>query len=105
MWPQMYSALSNSAPIRCWASPLARRWRLRLRASCRAQAQQASFTQVRSFNLDEYWGVGPDHPRSYAQDMRAHLFAPPDHRTDSNAASKWRASPGPNQAPPITRTP
>jgi glucosamine-6-phosphate deaminase len=42
----------------------------------RAQAQQASFTQVRSFNLDEYWGVGPDHPCSYTQYMRTHLFAP-----------------------------
>ena len=38
--------------------------------------QDIAFTQVRSFNLDEYWGVGPDHPCSYTQYMRTHLFAP-----------------------------
>lgn len=34
---------------------------------------QVGFSQVRSFNLDEYIGLGPDHPQSFAQYM-AHAF-------------------------------
>lgn len=33
-----------------------------------------SFANVTSFNLDEYVGLGPDHPQSYAHYMRHHLF-------------------------------
>lgn len=33
-----------------------------------------SFAQVRTFNLDEYLGLGPDHPQSYHQFMKRHLF-------------------------------
>jgi glucosamine-6-phosphate deaminase len=32
------------------------------------------FSQVRTFNLDEYVGLGPDHPASYAYFMRKNLF-------------------------------
>ena len=32
------------------------------------------FSQVRSFNLDEYVGLSPSHPQSYAHFMREHLF-------------------------------
>lgn len=32
------------------------------------------FSRVRTFNLDEYLGLGPGHPASYHQFMRANLF-------------------------------
>lgn len=41
-----------------------------------AQAQKTDFTQVRSFNLDEYWGVPSSHPCSYMHYMCTHLFTP-----------------------------
>ena len=37
-----------------------------------------SFQAARSFNLDEYVGLSPDHPQSYAAFMRQHLFAATD---------------------------
>jgi glucosamine-6-phosphate deaminase len=33
-----------------------------------------SFKQTRGFNLDEYVGLGPDHPQSYHHYMRHHFF-------------------------------
>ncbi len=33
-----------------------------------------SFEEAKSVNLDEYFGLSPDHPQSYAFFMRAHLF-------------------------------
>lgn len=38
------------------------------------QKQQVSFKQVRTFNLDEYLGLGPDHPSSYHYYMYNNLF-------------------------------
>jgi glucosamine-6-phosphate deaminase len=38
------------------------------------QAGQVSFAQARSFNLDEYVGLAPDHPCSYWRYMKAQLF-------------------------------
>ena len=38
------------------------------------QRGEVSFAQARSFNLDEYVGVSPDHPASYWHYMRAQLF-------------------------------
>ncbi|MBO2518562.1 MULTISPECIES: glucosamine-6-phosphate deaminase [Limnochorda] len=35
---------------------------------------QVSFAQVTTFNLDEYLGLGPDHPASYRAYMERHLF-------------------------------
>lgn len=32
------------------------------------------FSQVTTFNLDEYVGLGPEHPQSYRAFMREHLF-------------------------------
>jgi len=32
------------------------------------------FSRVRTFNLDEYYGVAPDHPQSYRRFMNEHLF-------------------------------
>jgi glucosamine-6-phosphate deaminase len=32
------------------------------------------FSRVTTFNLDEYLGLGPDHPQSYHRYMREHLF-------------------------------
>jgi glucosamine-6-phosphate deaminase len=41
------------------------------------------FSRVRTFNLDEFYGIGADKPGSYHQFMREHLFAhvnvPPGH--------------------------
>lgn len=36
------------------------------------------FAQCRSFNLDEYAGLGPDHPNAYRRYMNDHLFAQVD---------------------------
>jgi glucosamine-6-phosphate deaminase len=44
----------------------------RLIAACRAGT--VSFAKARSFNLDEYVGVAPDHPCSYWRYMREQLF-------------------------------
>jgi glucosamine-6-phosphate deaminase len=33
------------------------------------------FSEVRTFNLDEYLDLGPDHPQSYRAFMRQHLFS------------------------------
>ena len=33
------------------------------------------FSRVRTFNLDEYYGVAPDHPQSYRRFMNEHLFS------------------------------
>ena len=33
------------------------------------------FSQVTTFNLDEYVGLSPDHPQSYAYYMREHFFS------------------------------
>ena len=35
---------------------------------------EVSFRNCRSFNLDEYVGLSPDHPQSYRQFMQANLF-------------------------------
>lgn len=40
----------------------------------RALAQQLDVSQLTSFNLDEYVGLAPDHPKSYAAYMHEHLF-------------------------------
>lgn len=36
--------------------------------------ERLSFARVTAFNLDEYVGLGPDHPCAYARFMREHLF-------------------------------
>lgn len=36
--------------------------------------QKLDFSGIRSFNLDEYYGLAPDHPCSYHTYMRQHLF-------------------------------
>lgn len=38
-----------------------------------------SFRQATTFNLDEYAGLGPDHPASFAWFMREHLFSRVEH--------------------------
>lgn len=37
-------------------------------------AAQADFSQATTFNLDEYVGLGPEQPQSYAHFMRVNLF-------------------------------
>ena len=32
------------------------------------------FSRVRTFNLDEYYGISPEHPQSYRKFMNDHLF-------------------------------
>jgi glucosamine-6-phosphate deaminase len=41
-------------------------------------ASRVSFARCRTFNLDEYIGLGPDDPDSYAGYMREHLFGKVD---------------------------
>lgn len=36
--------------------------------------QQVDVSRLTSFNLDEYVGLNPDHPKSYSAYMREHLF-------------------------------
>ena len=36
---------------------------------------QADFSRATSFNLDEFLGIGPDHPGSYRAFMQEHLFS------------------------------
>lgn len=36
---------------------------------------ELSFAEVRTFNLDEYLGLSPDHPQSYSAYMQRELFA------------------------------
>ena len=40
----------------------------------RHQEHGLSFSQVRTFNLDEYVGIHQDHPQSYRTFMNVHLF-------------------------------
>ena len=40
-----------------------------------ARANLLDFTRATTFNLDEYVGLAPDHPRSYRAYMQEHLFA------------------------------
>ncbi len=42
-----------------------------------------SFAAARSFNLDEYVGLGRDHPDSYARYMNTHLFSKVDINPDN----------------------
>jgi len=39
-----------------------------------AQEKKLSFANVRTFNMDEYVGLPPDHPQSYSRFMRENLF-------------------------------
>lgn len=39
-----------------------------------AQSRQLDLSRVHTFNLDEYIGLAPDHPQSYAAYMQQHLF-------------------------------
>jgi glucosamine-6-phosphate deaminase len=38
-------------------------------------ALHADFSRATTFNLDEFLGIGPDHPGSYRAFMQAHLFS------------------------------
>lgn len=40
----------------------------------RNKAGRIDFSRVRTFNLDEYEGLAPDHPQSYRRFMRENLF-------------------------------
>jgi len=40
----------------------------------RNQRGRLSFSRVETFNLDEYLGIGPEHPRSFHRAMRESLF-------------------------------
>lgn len=41
----------------------------------KARQAGADFSGVRTFNLDEYYGLAPEHPQSYRAFMNANLFA------------------------------
>lgn len=53
---------TGSTPIRLYAELV------------RLHRQGLSFSNVTTFNLDEYLGIGRDHPESYWQFMQSHLF-------------------------------
>ena len=37
--------------------------------------RQVDFSRATTFNLDEFLGIGPDHPGSYRAFMEQHLFS------------------------------
>src|SRR5262245_7078159 len=39
------------------------------------ERRELDFSQIVTFNLDEYVGLAPDHPCSYREFMRQHLFS------------------------------
>ena len=43
--------------------------------TARHRSTGTDWSQVTTFNLDEYCGVSPEHPESYAAFMRRHLFS------------------------------
>lgn len=47
------------------------------------EQRKVSYSKIRTFNLDEYVGLSPDHPMSYHSFMEKHLFG----RTDINASN------------------
>ena len=49
----------------------------------RAAASHADFSQVRTFNLDEFFGLQPTHPGSYRQFMEQHFFSRVNLRPDN----------------------
>lgn len=63
--PDARLGLATGTTPRALYAELARRNRL----------GQLSFARVQTFNLDEYLGIGPHHPRSFHRAMRDGLFA------------------------------
>jgi glucosamine-6-phosphate deaminase len=55
---------TGGTPVRCYEYLI--RW---------YREGKIDFGQVRTFNLDEYVGLPPEHPESYHHFMRQHLFA------------------------------
>jgi len=47
------------------------------------QKGRLDFSRARTFNLDEYVGLGPDHPQSYREFMRLHLFSKVNLRSEN----------------------
>lgn len=45
------------------------------------EKREVSYREVRTFNLDEYVGLSPDHPMSYRTYMNNHLFERTDFQT------------------------
>lgn len=56
------------------------------------QAKKISFNQVKSFNLDEYLGLAPEHPQSYRYFMQQQLFNHIDIRLENTAVPEGAAA-------------
>lgn len=63
----------------------------------RFRSGHVSFAQAKSFNLDEYVGMGPDHPQSYHHFMQRRFFDHVDFQPGANHLPDG-ASPDPAQA-------
>jgi len=53
------------------------------------------FSKITTFNLDEYYGLGPDHPQSYHYYMFENLFNPSTRRRytyPTDSLRTWRPS-------------
>lgn len=61
-------------------------------AALRDNAGQTSFAGVRSFNLDEYVGLRPDHPQSYHRYMAEQLFDHIDIRPENTHVPRGDAA-------------
>lgn len=57
----------------------------------RHRAQRLDFAGVTTFNLDEYWGLAPDHPASFAWYIRTNFL---DHVNIPPGRSHWPSSTG-----------
>lgn len=51
----------------------------------RYEQKKVSYAKVRTFNLDEYVGLSPDHPMSYHHFMEKHLFGRTDIRKSNTS--------------------
>lgn len=56
------------------------------------QADTLSFAQVKTFNLDEYLGLAPEHPQSYRYFMQQQLFNHIDIKTENTAVPAGAAA-------------
>lgn len=49
------------------------------------EQQNVSYSRIRTFNLDEYVGLSPDHPMSYHHFMEKHLFGRTDIKSENTS--------------------
>jgi len=74
------------------------------RLVARYRSGAISFRETRSFNLDEYLGIGPDNPNSYRAFMDREFFDHVDIRKDNTHLPACQAGENPGQVGPRYET-